>query len=245
MVLRESMMKEPLRPREAGKPRVLLIEDDADIRDLVQFHLEKEGMAVETAADGERGLLLAQSRVYDLVLLDLMLPVVDGLEICRRLRREERTAGLPVVIVTARGQEEDVVRGLNLGADDYVVKPFSMKELLARVRTALRRHRGIAGLGRTAIHRSGIELDPERHEVRVHGQPVTLTLTEFRLLHHLMKHPGRVFTRSDLLPHAVGPNVVVIDRNIDVHIRNLRRKLGEEGARHLGTVRGIGYKFES
>lgn len=228
------------------RARVLLVEDDADIRDLVRFNLEREGFAVETAADGDLGLDLATSKIYDAVLLDLMLPGVDGLEICRRLRRDPRSAQVPVIMVTSRGQEKDVIDGLNLGADDYITKPFSVKQLVARVRTAVRRYRDVpTQASQKPVHRGGIEIDPIRHEAKVDGEAVILTLTEFRLLHHLVRHPGRVFSRSDLLPHAVGTGVVVIDRNIDVHIRNIRKKLGEDAAQRILTVRGIGYKFDA
>ncbi len=237
---------EPKALSPSDKPRVLLVEDDFDIRDLIRFNLEREGFEIETATDGDRGLELALSRIYDVILLDLMLPGTEGTEICRRLRKDARTATVPVIMVTSRGEERDIVDGLNLGADDYVTKPFSMRELVARVRTAARRHRDAPGETQTKpMHRGGIELDPVRHEVRVQGEPVVLTLTEFRLLHHLMKHPGRVFSRTDLLPHAVGQGVVVVDRNIDVHVRNLRKKLGDDAAASIATVRGLGYKFDN
>jgi DNA-binding response OmpR family regulator len=227
-----------------GKPRVLVIEDEADIRDLMRFNLEREGCVVDFADDGEKGLELARTRIYDAILLDLMLPGLDGMEVCRALRDDPRTKGLPVVMVPSRGEEQDVVLGLDAGADDYVTKPFSMKELVARVKSAVRRNRQGTDLeAKKPIRRGNIEIDVVRHEVRVDGEPVILTLSEFRLLHHLMRHAGRVFTRSDLLPHVVGHGVVVVDRNIDVHVRNIRRKLGRDAARRVSTVRGIGYKF--
>ncbi len=229
---------------DRSKPRVLVVEDEGDIRDLIRFHLEKEGFVVETANTGDRGLDLALSRSYDVALLDLMLPGMDGYEICRRIRREPKTAGLPVLMVTSRGQEKDVVDGLNIGADDYITKPFSLKELSARVRTAVRRTQTQTTGGHARpLNRGRISVDPLRHEVLVDGQPVVLTMTEFRLLQHLMKHAGRVFTRQELMPHVIGEGVVVIDRNIDVHIGNLRKKLGA-GGDAVATVRGLGYRFD-
>lgn len=226
-------------------PRVLVIEDEADIRDLIKYHLEREGIGVELAGDGEQGLDMARMRVYDTILLDLMLPGLDGYQVCKMLRDDPRTAAIPLLMVTSRGEEQDMVRGLDLGADDYVVKPFSFKELVARVRSSVRRNRAERETaGKKPLRRGAIELDPVRHAVSVDGEPVSLTLSEFRLLHHLMRHAGRVFSRSDLLPHVVGPDVIVVDRNIDVHIRNLRRKLGPEASRAVATIRGVGYKFE-
>jgi DNA-binding response OmpR family regulator len=225
--------------------RVLVNEDEADIRDLIQHHLVREGLTVELASDGERGLELARMRIYDTILLDVMLPGVDGYEVCRSLRDDPRTASVPLLLVTSRGEEQDVVRGLNLGADDYVVKPFSLKELVARVNTSVRRNRAERDTAaKKPLRRGRIELDPARHELTVGDKPIVLTVSEFRLLHHLMRHPGRVFTRSDLLPHVVGTGVIVLDRNIDVHIRNIRRKLGPASAA-LRTIRGVGYKFEA
>lgn len=227
------------------RPRVLIIEDEADIRDLIRFNLEREGIDVDLAEDGEKGLDLARTRIYDTILLDLMLPGLPGIEVCRSLRDDPRTSMLPVLMVTSRGEEQDIVDGLEVGADDYITKPFSMKELIARVKTAVRRHqKGPAEDAKKPLRRGDIELDVVRHEVRVAGKDVVLTLSEFRLLQHLMRHAGRVFTRSDLLPHVVGAGVVVVDRNIDVHIRNIRRKLGGDAAKRIVTVRGIGYKFD-
>ncbi len=229
------------------RERILVIEDETDISDLVRYNLKKDGYDVDVASDGERGLDLARSKAYDLVLLDLMLPGIDGLDVCRRLRTESRTEHLPVIMVTSKGEESDVLVGLGMGADDYVTKPFSVKELLARVKVVLRRSRpdGGARSDRRPVARGGIEVDPVRHVVNVDGESVQFTLAEFRLLHFLMRNEGRVFTRTELLPHVVGDGVIVVDRNIDVHVRNVRKKLGERRAEHLVTVRGVGYKFES
>ncbi|HYC77077.1 MAG TPA: response regulator [Planctomycetota bacterium] len=230
------------------RERILVVEDESDIQDLLRYNLKKEGYEVDVAGDGERGLDFARTRPYDLALLDLMLPGIDGLEVCRRLRSDARTEALPVIMLTSKGEEADVVVGLTVGADDYVTKPFSVRELLARIRVALRRTRGGGGDGRgdkRPVQRAGIEVDPVRHTVTVDGRPAALTLAEFRLLHFLMRNEGRVYTRVELLPHVVGDGVVVVDRNIDVHVRNVRRKLGDRRMNHLVTVRGVGYKFES
>jgi DNA-binding response OmpR family regulator len=235
-------------PKQSVKrERILVIEDEADIVDLLRFNLKKEGYEVDTAADGERGIDLARSKAYDLVLLDLMLPGIDGLEVCRRLRSEARTEHVPVIMVTSKSEETDVLVGLSLGADDYVSKPFSIKELLARVKVVLRRSRAgePARADRRPVSRAGIEVDPVRHTVSVDGEAAAFTLAEFRLLYFLMRNEGRVFTRSELLPHVVGDGVIVVDRNIDVHIRNVRKKLGDARMNHIVTVRGVGYKFES
>ena len=229
------------------RDRILVIEDDHDIQDLLRYNLKKEGYEFDVAGDGERGLDLARTKSYDLALLDLMLPGIDGLEVCRRIRSDPRTESLPVIMLTSKSEEADVVVGLGIGADDYMTKPFSVRELQARIRVALRRSR-TSGDGKTEkrpVQRSGIEIDPVRHNVVVDGQPVALTLAEFRLLHFLMRNEGRVYSRTELLPHVVGDGVVVVDRNIDVHIRNVRKKLGDRRMNNLVTVRGVGYKFET
>jgi two-component system phosphate regulon response regulator PhoB len=229
------------------RERILIIEDETDIVDLLKYNLKKEGYDVDAAADGERGLDLARTKSYDLVILDLMLPGIDGLEVCRRLRGDARTEHVPVIMATSKGEETDVLVGLSLGADDYVTKPFSIRELMARVKVVLRRTRPAPDTraDRRPISRGGIDVDPVRHTVTIGGEPVTLTLAEFRLLHFLIRNEGRVFTRPELLPHVVGDGVIVVDRNIDVHVRNLRKKLGDEKMNHVVTVRGVGYKFES
>ena len=229
------------------RERVLVIEDESDILELLRFNLKKEGYDVDTATDGERGVDHARSKAYDVVLLDLMLPGIDGLEVCRRLRADPRTESLPVIMVTSKGEESDILVGLGIGADDYVTKPFSIKELLARIKVVLRRSKtaAVSRSDKPPVAKGGIEIDPVRHQVSVDGSPVAFTLAEFRLLHFLVRHEGRVFSRTELLPHVVGDGVVVVDRNIDVHIRNIRKKLGDIRMHHLVTVRGVGYKFES
>jgi two-component system phosphate regulon response regulator PhoB len=226
------------------REKILVIEDEPDILELIQYNLAREGYRVLPATDGEDGLRRAQQDAPDLVLLDLMLPGLDGLEVCRRLKQDPVTRAIPVLIVTAKGEETDVVLGLGVGADDYVAKPFSPRELLARVQAVLRRGplREESGRGERIV-REGLVIDSGRHEVLVDGEPITTTPTELRLLHFLAGHPGRVFTRNHLLSRVIGQDAIVTDRNIDVHVRALRQKLG----RHrelIETVRGVGYRFK-
>ncbi len=225
------------------KPRILIIEDEPDIREILQYSLEREGFEVAVATDGLAGLQAVRKKAPDLLMLDLMLPGIDGLEICRRLKGDPTTAGIPVVMVTAKGDEADIVLGLGLGADDYVPKPFSPKEVVARVRAVLRRSDGARGEDTTRVVTHGdLTIDPNRHKVFLGDDEVNLTATEFRILQHLAGRPGRVFDRDQILAAAVGPNTVVTDRSVDVHIRAIRKKLGDR--RDLvETVRGIGYRF--
>ncbi|MHC4952769.1 MAG: response regulator [Planctomycetota bacterium] len=222
--------------------RILVVEDEIDLLEAVSFALKKEGLKPIRAGSGEQALELVEETRPDLVLLDLMLPGMDGLEVCRRLRANEQTARIPIIMVTAKAEETDAIIGLGVGADDYIRKPYGLKELVARVRAVLRRAQEPAETGARIIEAGDLQVDPSRHEVTISGQPVTLTATEFRLLHHLVRNRGRVYTRAQLLDHVVGNDVIVIERNIDVHISALRRKLGEEGVR-IETIRGVGYKF--
>jgi two-component system alkaline phosphatase synthesis response regulator PhoP len=225
-----------------AKRTILVIDDEPDLIELVRYNLEKEGFEVQGALDGESGLRAAYAQVPDVVVVDLMLPEMDGLEVCRRLRADERTAAVPLIILTAKAAEADRVVGLEVGADDYVTKPFSPRELAARVRALLRRTVPRPGDGEY-VRRANLVIDPIRHDVRCGDKPVVLTATEFRLLHFLAAHPGRVFSRSELIDHAIGREVEVLDRTIDVHIMALRRKLGACGAL-IETVRGFGYRFQ-
>jgi DNA-binding response OmpR family regulator len=223
---------------------VLLVEDERDIADLVRYHVEKAGMRFLHAADGGTALRLARAELPDVVLLDLMLPGLDGLEVCRQLRRDAATRHLPVIMLTARGEEVDRVVGLELGADDYVVKPFSPRELVARIRAVLRR----VGEPRPAVSgraAGDLHVDEARHAVTVAGRPVELTAKEFGLLAALMRADGRVLSREQLLETVWGyANAVEIEsRTVDVHIRRLRAKLGPE-ARRIVTVKAVGYRFE-
>ena len=229
--------------------RVLVVEDEPDIRDLLTFHLRREGYTVTTATSGGAALQCVTRERPEVVLLDLMLPEIDGLEVCRRLRRDPATAGLPIIMLTAKGDEVDRVVGLEIGADDYVVKPFSPKELLARVRAVLRRARlrepgGAAG--GPPLVAGTIALDAATYTVTVGGAPAALTPKEFDLLRALLEARGRVLSREYLLDHVWGYARAdeIESRTVDVHVRRLRAKLGNESRRIL-TVKGVGYRLES
>jgi len=224
------------------KPTLLVIEDDPDIVELLRYNLEREGYRVLVATDGERGLGDAARHQPDLVLLDLMLPGMDGLEVCKRLRAQDGTRGIPILMLTAKSEETDVVIGLEMGADDYLAKPFSPRELVARVRALLRRvARGSEEVGKTRIELGDLVLDLSRHEVTSLGTLVPLTRAEFRLLWTLVQRPGRVYTRNELVDEITAGEAVIVDRNVDVHVSSIRKKLGDSG-RRIATVRGVGYK---
>jgi two-component system phosphate regulon response regulator PhoB len=224
--------------------KIVVIEDEDDILEVIAYNLKREGYEVITSTSGEDGLEKIEKSSPQLVVLDLMLPEIDGLELCRKLKSDPLTRSIPVIMVTAKGEESDVVLGLGVGADDYVTKPFSPKELVARVKAVLRRSRTRPeGDGRERIARGGVVIDPQRHDVQVDGEPVSLTATEFRLLHFLATHPGRVFTRDHLLTRVIGEDAIVIDRNIDVHVRSIRKKLGAH-RELIETIRGVGYRFK-
>jgi two-component system phosphate regulon response regulator PhoB len=221
---------------------ILVIEDEEDILELIRYNLDREGYQVVCAESGEKGLEIARRQRPDLLLLDLMLPGLDGLEVCKRLKTDGAVANLPIVMVTARGEEADVVTGLELGAEDYVTKPFNPRVLIARIRAVLRRRREIPVDDDAVIRTHGIEIHPGRHVVSVDGAAIDLTATEFKILHFLAKRPGWVFTRYQIVDGIRGPNYPVTERSIDVQIVALRRKLGERGAA-IETVRGVGYRF--
>lgn len=222
--------------------RILVIEDEHDIQTILTYNLGKAGYQVRSASSGGAGLSELRRSAYDLVLLDLMLQDLDGLEVCRVMRAEPALASIPVIMVTAKSEESDVVLGLGLGADDYIVKPFRVQELLARVKVRLERRTDANAPERRRIQIGGIDLDPVRHRVLVDGRDAALTLTEFKLLHFLASHPGVVYDRNRLLDMINGGDVIVIDRTIDVHIRNLRTKLHPH-ENLVETVRGVGYRF--
>ncbi len=224
------------------KEKILIVEDETDIRDVLAYNLDKEGYLVSTAPDGEKGLDLVEKEIPDLVLLDLMLPGLDGLDVCRRMKEIPSTKNIPIIMVTAKGEESDIVLGLGLGADDYVKKPFSPRELIGRVKAVLRRGRPKDLDATKKIIIRELEIDPVKHEVRSKGKNIFFTLTEFRLLHHLASNPGRVFSRDLLLNIAVGEKKFVVDRNVDVHVRTIRKKL-EDLDYMIETVRGVGYRF--
>lgn len=222
-------------------PRILLIEDDRSLADVLSYNLKRAGYDVQVAVDGQDGLNKAQLKVPDVVVLDLMLPIIDGLEVCRRLRADPTTRDTLILMLTAKAEETDELIGFSLGADDYVSKPFSVKVVLERIK-ALRRRRNVEPDDEEVVARHGIILDRLRHKVSVNGRPLTLTVSEFRLLDTLIRQPGRVFQRSELIDAALGEETMVLERTIDVHVRGLRRKLGEQ-ADVIETVRGVGYRF--
>jgi DNA-binding response OmpR family regulator len=222
---------------------VLIIEDEPDIRDLLAFHLEGEGYAVTRCGNGAEGLRLARAAPPDLILLDVMLPGMDGFEVCRRLRQDPSTQTVPLVMLTARSDEVDRVLGLELGADDYVVKPFSPREVVARVRAVLRRSRPAPGTAPVTV--GPLRIDAAAHTVSVEGTPVNLTRREFDLLRALVEARGRVLSREFLLEHVWGYTAAgeIESRTVDVHVRRLRQKLGPAAPR-IGTVTGVGYRLE-
>ncbi len=225
------------------KRTILVIDDEKDLIELVSYNLEKEGFAVKSAFNGENGLAKAISDLPDLVLVDLMMPGIDGLEVCRKLRSDVRTAAIPIIMITAKSAESDRVVGLELGADDYVTKPFSPRELAARVKAVLRRTLPQTAIP-TIIRRGELTIDMNRREVNCGNNSIALTASEFRLLHFLAAHPGQVFSRSEMIDGALGREISVVDRTIDVHITGLRKKLGDCGE-WIETVRGFGYRFRS
>ncbi len=226
------------------RQRIVIIEDEKDIVDLVRYNFRKEGFDVESFSSGKDGLEHLRKISTDLVLLDIMLPDLDGIEICKRVRADDRLKGLPIIFLTARGEEIDRVVGLEIGADDYVVKPFSPRELVARVKAVLRRQEQAHGKAEV-IEVSGLRLDSRTHEVTVHGRSIQLSALEFKLLHFLASQPRRVFSREQLLDNVWGRDRFVTPRTVDVHIRRLREKIeAQEGVPHyVQTVRGSGYRF--
>lgn len=225
---------------------ILIVEDEPDIAELIRFHVEREGFKAQTVHSGRIALEVIQRSAPKLVVLDLMLPDVDGLEVCRRLKWETATRHIPILIVSAKGEEADIVTGIELGADDYVTKPFSPKELMARLKNILRRHQGEvaahANNGNERKFSGGLVIDADRHQVKVNSSKVDLTLTEFGILHYLSIRPGFVRTRDQIIAAVHGEDAVLSSRTIDVHVTSLRRKLGELGAM-VETVRGVGYRL--
>jgi DNA-binding response OmpR family regulator len=220
---------------------VLVIDDEPELRKLLDYNLSKAGYLVLSAAEGQEGIALAKRQLPDLILLDLMMPGLDGLETCKRLRADPATAAVPLIMLTAKGEEGDRVLGLELGADDYVAKPFGVRELVARVKALLRRSEG-AHASSEVLKSGKIVVDVGRHQVSAAGKTVELTSTEFRLLQALAQRPGRVLSREDLLSEARGDDATSMDRTVDVHMVSLRRKLGKAGEA-IETVRGVGYRL--
>lgn len=224
------------------RKNIFVVDDEEDILELLQFHLSREGYVVTTATRGEEALKAIRRKAPDLVLLDRMLPGLDGFEVCRLLKKDPRTEAIPIVMVTAKGEESDVVAGLEMGADDYVTKPFSMKVLIARLRTVLRRRQKPPVDRQTPIRIHDIEINPSRHEVLIKGKPVEMTFSEFRILHLLASRPGWVMTREQIVDAVRGEDYAVTDRAVDVQIVGIRKKLGPR-ADDIETVRGVGYRF--
>jgi two-component system phosphate regulon response regulator PhoB len=226
------------------RPKILLVEDDANLVELVRYNLDKEGFDVVSTPDGEEALVLAEEERPDVVVLDWMIANLSGIEVCRRLRRAPETASLPIIMLTARAEEGDRVRGLETGADDYVTKPFSPRELVARVRALLRRLRPALSGGN--LDYAGVVMDTSAHKVTRDGVAVQLGPTEFRLLRHFLEHPGRVFSREQLLDAVWGRDVYVEQRTVDVHIRRLRKAInGDDLPDLIRTVRSAGYALDS
>jgi two-component system phosphate regulon response regulator PhoB len=221
---------------------ILVVEDEADIQELLEYNLMKAGFRVDCAETGEEGLVAAREHAPDLVVLDLMLPGLSGLEVCRRLKSDPDTAEVPVIILTAKGEEEDIVAGFEAGADDYVTKPFSPRVLNARVGAMLRRRQNTNREADGVLRVFDVTIHPGRHEVLVGDDPIRLTNTEFRILHFLASRPGWVFTRNQIVRAVHGEDYPVTGRSVDVQVAALRKKLGTAG-RHIETVRGVGYKL--
>jgi two-component system phosphate regulon response regulator PhoB len=225
------------------KKEIFVVEDEEGILELLRYNLTREGFAVSSAADGEDAVAAIPRKLPDLILLDLMLPGLDGLGVCRALKKNPKTAGIPIVMVTAKGEESDIVAGLELGADDYITKPFSMKVLVARVRTILRRKEERAADKNAVIRIHDLVINPGRHEVLVKGKPVEMTASELKILHYLTSRPGWVMTRQQIVDAVRGEDYAVTDRSVDVQIVGLRKKLGAR-AELIETVRGVGYRFK-
>lgn len=226
-----------------AKEKILVVDDEEDILELLRFNLSRERYQVSCALTAEKALSLVQSEAPDLIVLDLMLPGIDGLEVARQLKNDPATKNIPIVMLTAKGEEADIVTGLELGADDYITKPFSPRILLARVRAVLRRKATVSQERESVIRSHDLTIHPGRHEVLLKGTPVQLTFTEFGILNYLARRPGWVFTRSQIVDGVRGDDYFVTDRSVDVQIVGLRKKLGPAG-KYIETVRGIGYRFK-
>ncbi len=231
-----SASPQPVTPRS----RVLVIEDERGLTEVLAYNLQREGYETIIAHDGQEGLRKAQTLLPDLILLDLMLPVMNGLEVCRELKAGERTRDIPILMLTAKAEETDQVVGFSLGADDYVIKPFGVKALMARIK-ALQRRRESADDPAAVVEHQGVRIDRVRHRAYAEDRELNLTPTEFRLLECLLRQPGRAFSRHQLMDAAIGEGQIVLERTIDVHIKTLRKKLG--GPDLIETVRGVGYRF--
>lgn len=226
-----------------SKPRILVVDDEPDILELVSFNLSKHGYEVQCVTSGEAALEAVRKDPPDAMVLDLMLPGVDGLDVCRQIKGDAATRSIPILMLTAKGEERDMVSGLEQGADDYVAKPFSPRVLVARVKAILRRKPAEPADATTVLKVGSLSIHPGRREVTIDSEPVQLTFTEFGILHFLARRPGWVFTRTQIVDGVQGQDVAVTDRSVDVHIVALRRKLGTVGEL-VETVRGVGYRFK-
>lgn len=227
-----------------GNPlHILVVDDEEDILELIQYNLSKEGYYITCMDSGEKALVEIQKRKPDLILLDLMLPGLDGFQVTRQLKTNAETATIPIIMLTAKGEETDIVTGLELGADDYITKPFSPRVLIARIRTLLRRKAQITFSQTEILRIHNLTIDPVRFRVTVDETPIDLTATEFHILHFLARHPGWVFTRSQIIDSVKGTDYPVTDRSVDVQIVSLRKKMASAG-KYIETVRGIGYRFK-
>ena len=224
-----------------SKQTILIIEDERALVEVLTYNFRKEGFDVHSATDGQDGLRRAQATLPDLIVLDLMLPVIEGLEVCRVLKSGARTRDIPLLMLTARSEEVDEIVGFQMGADDYVTKPFKIKPLIQRIKALLRRKK-TATSEADVVAAGGIEIDRSQHRAIADGQELNLTPTEFRLLWALVRQPGRAFSRHELMETALGDDALVLERTIDVHVKSLRQKLGSR-AEQIETVRGVGYRF--
>jgi two-component system phosphate regulon response regulator PhoB len=231
----------PARTPTMARPRILIIEDERGLTDVLTYNLQREGYDTIVAHDGQEGLRKAQMQLPDVILLDLMLPGLDGLDVCRELRAGERTRNVPILMLTAKAEETDQVVGFSMGADDYVTKPFSVKVLLQRIK-ALQRRVEAGNEAADVIDHLGVRIDRVRHRASVDSEELDLTPTEFRLLECLLRQPGRAFSRPQLMDVAIGEGAIVLERTIDVHIKTLRKKLSGKQD-FIETVRGVGYRF--
>ena len=226
-----------------AKEKILVVEDDEDILELISYNLVKNGFQISATAYGEEAISLVVKEIPQLILLDVMLLDMNGLDVCRRIKGNDKTKDIPIIFISAKGAEEDICKGLELGADDYIVKPFSIKILLARIESVLRRRRQVIPAISDSIKTPDLEIYPEKHEVLLKGVKLELTLTEFKILHTLVRKPGCVFTRYQIVDAVHGSNHVVTDRSVDFQIVGLRKKLGDIGEL-IETVRGVGYRYK-
>lgn len=237
----------------AEKQKILIIEDEEDIQELIEYNLLKQGYVVEVRGDGEQGIECAKSFLPDLILLDIMLPGLDGLSVCREIRMERQLDMTPIIMLTAKSEETDIVVGLELGADDYMTKPFSPNELVARIRAHLRRKRKVVETSVTekkdsaedeVVEFKSLKINKDQHVIYIRGEKQKFTLAEFKIILALASSPGKVFTRDQLIEIIAGEDTYLVGRNIDVHIRSIRKKLGDD-ASMVETIRGVGYKCQS